>query len=181
MHLLLILIGSALYLQAAQEAPGNLPARPIAPNDLLSITVYGSPELTRSVRVGSDGLIRLPMLAHKMPAAGMLPQELEERLGSALNTDGILVDPSVTVAIAEYATRPISVAGAVRRPLTYQVFEKTTLLEALTRAEGVSPEAGGEILVTRPPRNPVEAPLIERVSLQGLVEQGDPALNLILE
>jgi polysaccharide export outer membrane protein len=172
---------SAIYVQAAQEAPGNLPARPISPNDLLSITVYGSPELTRSVRVGADGLIRLPMLAHKMPAAGILPQELEERLASALNADGILVDPSVTVAIAEYSTRPISVAGAVRRPLTYQVFERTTLLEALTRAEGVSPEAGGEILVTRPPKNPSETPLIERVSLKGLIEQGDPALNLTLE
>jgi polysaccharide export outer membrane protein len=118
------------------------------------------------------------MLAHKMPAAGILPQELEERLASALNADGILVDPSVTVAIAEYSTRPISVAGAVRRPLTYQVFERTTLLEALTRAEGVSPEAGGEILVTRPPKNPSETPLIERVSLKGLIE---PALNLTLE
>ena len=88
------------------------------------------------------------------------------------------MDPSVTVAIAEYSTRPISVAGAVRHPLTYQVFEKTTLLEALTRAEGVSPEAGGEILVTRPPRNSQETPMIERVSLKGLIEQGDPALNL---
>jgi polysaccharide export outer membrane protein len=181
MHSPLIqLLLSALCLQAAQEAPGNLPARPISPNDLLSVTVYGSPELTRSVRVGSDGLIRLPMLAHKMAAAGMLPQELEERVASALNADGILVDPSVTVAIAEYATRPISVAGAVRRPLTYQIFERTTLLEALTRAEGVSPEAGGEILVTRPPKNQ-DKPLIERVSLKGLIEQGDPALNLVLE
>lgn len=178
---LLLIFWCAIYLQAAQEAPGNLPARPISPNDLLSVTVYGSPELTRSVRVGTDGMIRLPMLAHKMPAAGMLPQELEERLASALNADGILVDPSVTVAIAEYSTRPISVAGAVRHPLTYQVFERTTLLEALTRAEGVSPEAGGEILITRPPKNPLEAPLIERVSLKGLIEQGDPALNLVLE
>jgi polysaccharide export outer membrane protein len=182
MHSQLILIFvSVFYLHAAQEAPGNLPARPISPNDLLSVTVYGSPELTRSVRVGTDGLIRLPLLTHKMPAAGMLPQELEERLASALNADGILVDPAVTVAIAEYSTRPISVAGAVRHPLTYQVFERTTLLEALTRAEGVSPEAGGEILVTRPRRNPLEAPLIERVSLKGLIEQGDPALNLVLE
>lgn len=172
---------AVICLSAAQEAPGNLPARPISPNDLLSITVYGSPELTRSVRVGADGLIRLPMLARKIEAVGMLPQELEVRLASALSSDGILVDPSVTVAIAEYSSRPISVAGAVRHPLTYQVVEKTTLLEALTRAEGVTPEAGGEILVTRPPSNPAEAPVIQRIPLKGLIEQGDPALNLVLE
>jgi len=172
---------AALALHAAQEAPGNLPARSISPNDLLSITVYGSPELTRSVRVGTDGLVRLPMLAHKVLASGVLPQELEERIARALTEDGILVDPSVTVAIAEYSGRAISVAGAVRHPLTYQVYEKTTLLEALTHAEGVSPEAGGEILVTRPRRNPQDVPAIERVPLKGLIEQGDPALNLVLE
>jgi polysaccharide export outer membrane protein len=176
-----LVLFSASCLWASQEAPGNLPARPISPADLLSITVYGSPELTRSVRVGTDGLIRLPMLVRKVEAAGMLPQELEVRLASALAADGILVDPSVTVAIAEYSSRPISVAGAVRHPLTYQVVEKTTLLEALTRAEGVSPEAGGEILVTRPPRTPLEAPIIQRIPLKGLIEQGDTAMNLVLE
>jgi len=182
MHYKLTLIFWSVWsLQAAQEASGNLPARPISPNDLLSVTVYGSPELTRSVRVGSDGLIRLPMLSQRVAAVGMLPQELEERLAAALTADGILVEPSVTVAIAEYSTRPISVAGAVRHPLTFQVFEKTTLLEALTRAEGVSAEAGGEILVTRPPRRPGESSLMERVSLKGLIEQGDPTLNLALE
>jgi polysaccharide biosynthesis/export protein len=176
-----LLLIAALALHAAQEAPGNLPARSIAPNDLLSITVYGSPELTRSVRVGTDGLIRLPMLTHKVLAAGMLPQELEERVAAALTEDGILVEPAVTVAIAEYSGRPISVAGAVRHPLTFQVYEKTTLLEALTHAEGVSPEAGGEILVTRPSRNPQDVPTLERVPLKGLIEQGDPSLNLVLE
>jgi polysaccharide export outer membrane protein len=121
------------------------------------------------------------MLTHKVVAAGILPQELEERLAGALTEDGILVDPSVTVVIAEYSGRPISIAGAVRHPLTYQVYEKTTLLEALTHAEGVSPEAGGEILVTRPSRNPQDVPTLQRVPLKGLIEQGDPALNLVLE
>lgn len=178
--LFLILTGT-VNLLAAEEASGNLPARPIAPNDLLSMTVYGSPDLTRTVRVGSDGTVRLPMLQQRLQATGLLPQQLEERLAAALDAGGILVNPSVTVAIAEYATRPISVAGAVRHPLTFQIFDKTTLLEALTRAEGVSTEAGGEILVTRPPRQPGGPPLIERVSLKGLIEQADPALNLVLD
>ena len=100
---LIFVLSRALTLQGAQEASGNLPSRSISPNDLLSITVYGSPELTRLVRVGTDGLIRLPMLTRKVIAAGMLPQELEERLADALTEDGILVDPAVTVAIAEYS------------------------------------------------------------------------------
>src|SRR5512140_1408251 len=116
----------------AEEAPGNLPARALAANDLISITVFGSPELTRSVRLGPDGKIRLPMLSRKIDAAGLEPVQLEEQIARALTTEQVLIDPSVTVAIAEYASRPVSVAGAVRHPLTFQITQKTTLLEALT-------------------------------------------------
>ena len=41
-------------------------------------------------------------------------------------------------------------AGAVKAPLTFQALGKTTLLEALTRAQGLSEDAGPEILLTRP-------------------------------
>ncbi len=121
------------------------------------------------------------MLPRKVRAAGSLPQELEEIIAAELSKSAILVEPAVTVSISEYASRPISVAGAVRRPLTFQVSEKTTLLEALTRAEGVSPEAGGDILVTRAVGADGKPPVIERVSMKGLIENGDPALNLVLE
>src|SRR5579884_2285186 len=45
-----------------ENDPGNLPAQPIGPNDLLAVSVYDSPELTRTIRVNRDGEIRLPML-----------------------------------------------------------------------------------------------------------------------
>ena len=48
---------------AQMEPPGaTLPAQPIGPADLLAISVYGAPELTRTVRVSAEGSIRLPML-----------------------------------------------------------------------------------------------------------------------
>ena len=40
----------------------NLPAYKIGPDDLLSINVYDAPELSKMVRVSSDGYVRLPML-----------------------------------------------------------------------------------------------------------------------
>ena len=75
---------------------------------------------------------------------------METLIAEALVEEEILVDPAVTVTIAEYHSRPISVAGAVKSPLTFQALGKTTLLEALTRAQGLSEEAGAEILLTRP-------------------------------
>ena len=37
----------------------NLPAQKIAPNDLIGISVYDAPELTRTMRVDADGTISL--------------------------------------------------------------------------------------------------------------------------
>jgi polysaccharide biosynthesis/export protein len=160
---------------------GNLPAQKIGPNDLLSISVYGAPELTRTVRVSAEGFLRLPMLKQKVEAKGLMPSDLEEKIAAALSAEQILVEPVVTVNIAEYHSRPISVAGAVKFPLTFQALGKTTLLEALTRAQGLSADAGTEVVVTRPPLTPGGVPLVERIPVKGLIDAADPALNVMLE
>jgi polysaccharide biosynthesis/export protein len=160
---------------------GNLPAQKIGPNDLLSISVYGTPELTRTVRVSAEGFLRLPMLKQKVEAKGLMPSDLEEKIATALSAEQILVEPVVTVTIAEYHSRPISVAGAVKFPLTFQALGKTTLLEALTRAQGLSVDAGTEIVVTRPPLTAGGVPLVERIPVKGLIDAADPALNVMLE
>lgn len=162
------------------QAGTNLPTRPIGPNDLLAITVYGAPELTRTVRVSAEGRIRLPMLKQGIEVSGLMPAQAEEQIADILSNAEILVQPTVTVTIAEYYSRPISVAGAVRRPLTFLVYEKITLLEALTRAEGLSADAGSEILVTRPGPEGTKS-VVERVGVKGLIDAADPALNLMLE
>jgi len=161
-------------LPTAEVNAANLPAQKIGANDLLAISVYGAPELTRTVRVSDDGLIRLPMLKQKIEARGLMPAELEQRVTAALVGEEILVDPAVTVTVAEYHSRPISVVGAVHRPLTFQAYGKTTLLEAVARAEGLTPEAGAEILITR-------GTGIQRIPVKDLIDAADPALNVALE
>ncbi len=177
-------LASAQEAQTAASEPsllGNLPAQRIGPNDLLSISVYGAPELTRTVRVSAEGFIRLPMLKAKVEAKGLMPSDLEEKIAAALSAAEILVDPVVTVTIAEYHSRPISVAGAVKLPVTFQALGKTTLLEALTRAQGLSPDAGTEIVVTRPARAPGGEARVERIPLKGLIDAADPSMNVSLE
>jgi polysaccharide export outer membrane protein len=166
---------------AAPDTGANLPTRLVGVNDLLAVTVYGAPELSRTARVDTEGLVRLPMLRERIEARGLLPAEIETKIAEVIQREQILVDPVVTVAIAEYGSRPVSVAGAVRHPLTFDAHSNITLLEALARAEGLSPEAGGEILVTRLPADPSSTPLVERVSVKDLIEAANPAANLLLE
>lgn len=160
----------------------NLPAQRIGANDLIAVSVYGSPELTRTVRVSAEGLIRLPMLANRIRATGLLPSELEIEIASSLREEQILVDPVVTVTIAEYNSRPISVAGAVNHPTTFQAYTEVSLLDAITRAGGLHRDAGPEILVSRsqPGRAGKPVALVQRIPVKRLIDGADPEWNVKL-
>jgi polysaccharide biosynthesis/export protein len=172
---LFVCLSGVARAQSIEAAAVNLPAQRIGADDLVAISVYGSPELTRSVRVSAEGQIRLPMLTRGVPAAGLVPREIESAIAAALRAEKILIDPVVTVTVAEYRSRPISVAGAVKRPLTFQAFGTVTLLDALTRAEGLAPEAGSEILLTRPAAG--GTPATERILVKALFAGANPGLN----
>jgi polysaccharide export outer membrane protein len=167
---------------APETQGGNLPAQPIGANDLIAVSVYDAPELTRTVRVSTDGFIRLPMLKQRVKAQGLMPNELEAAIAKALQDEQIIVDPFVTVNVAEYNSHPISVAGAVKQPLTFQATGPVSLLEAITRAGGLAPEAGPEILVTRSQSGPdgASSALVQRILVKGLIDAADPALNIDL-
>ncbi|MBI4908891.1 MAG: polysaccharide biosynthesis/export family protein [Acidobacteria bacterium] len=169
-------------IQTSESNVANLPAQRIGPNDLIAVSVYDAPELSRSVRVSADGFIRLPMLRQRLKAEGSMPSELELRLSDALQKENILVDPVVTVTMMEYHSRPISVVGAVKKPVTFQAISGISLVDAITRAEGLTPEAGPEILVSRPQTDDAgkSTVLIQRVPIKGLIDEADPELNVKL-
>jgi polysaccharide biosynthesis/export protein len=187
MRLLLmsLLCAPFIYAQArGMSAPdgANLPAQKIGPRDLIAIQVYDSPELTRTVRIGADGFMRLPMLKQRVKAEGLMPGDLERVVADALEEEGIIVEPFVTITVAEYASHPISVAGAVRSPLTFQASSPVTLLEAITRAGGLAPEAGSEILISKAQPGPdgEQTSLIQRVPVKALIDAADPEANVKL-
>lgn len=183
--LFLVLWASALgqrITPMADPALTNLPAQKIGPDDLLAVSVYDAPELTRTVRVGADGMIRLPMLKQRLKVDGLMPGDVESAIAAALVAEELLVSPFVTVTVAEYHSRPISVMGAVRKPVTFQAEAPVTLLHALARAEGLSTDAGQEILITRGPfrAGADSPPLLQRISVKALIDGADPSANVTL-
>ncbi|HEV2199828.1 MAG TPA: polysaccharide biosynthesis/export family protein [Bryobacteraceae bacterium] len=151
----------------------NLPSQMLGVDDLIAISVYDAPEFTRTVRVDPDGTVRLPLLKDGVQAAGLIPNELERRVTQALVDGEILVDPIVKITVVEYHSRPVAVMGAVHKPLTFQAVGTVTVLDALARAEGLTLEAGMEILVTH-------AGVTERIPVQKLLQEADPAVNFVL-
>ena len=184
--LLYVCLAGATYGQnrpaAVDPSAGNLPMQTIGANDLIAISVYDTPELTRTVRVSSDGFMRLPLLQEKLHAEGLMPAELEITIAAALKSEEILVDPVVTVTIAEYHSRPISVMGAVKRPITFQATSPVTILDALARAEGLTAEAGPLVLVTRFQARTDGGPAtsVQRVPVSALIDTPNPEMNVML-
>ena len=175
-------IAGAQVRPVSPEVPGaNLPIQIIGANDLVAVVVYDAPEFTRTVRVSADGFIRLPMLRRRVKAEGLLPDGLESAIAEALKAEELIVDPFVTVTVAEYHSRPISVVGAVRKPLTFQAEGPLTLLDALARAEGLNSDAGPDILLTKPHGSGGNAPLTQRIPVKTLIDGADPASNLTLQ
>lgn len=163
------------------EVEAILPSQKIGPGDLLSIAVADCPDLTRNFRVSADGLLALPLLQEKIRVAGKEPDEVETEISEGLVRDQILVRPVISVAVVEYRSVPVSVLGAVKKPVTFQAVGYTTLLDALTKAEGLAEGAGQEILISRPSlTSPNGAGLVQRISLKGLIDDADPALNVRL-
>ena len=161
----------------------NLPAQSLGANDLIAVSVYDAPEFSRTVRVSEDGFIRLPMLKQRIKADGVMPAAMETAIAEALVREKLLVEPFVTVTVAEYQSRPISVSGAVHSPIVFQAEKgQTTLLEAITKAQGLREDAGQEILVSNTQPGPDGKPLqlTRRINARSLLDASDPSLNLQL-
>jgi len=185
--LIILVLAAGTRAQQPQARPlsdlgANLPTQAVGPNDLIAVSVYDVPELSRTVRIGADGYFRLPMVKQRIKAEGLYPLDLETAIAAALRDEQLLVDPIVTVTIAEYHSRPISISGAVKMPLVFQAEGPTTLLDALARAQGLREDAGSEILVSQAQPGPDGAPvtLTRRILVRGLIDNADPALNLPL-
>jgi len=113
-------------------------ARPalIGPGDALTVEVYGLNELSREVRVDSDGNIALP-LAGTINTTGKSPAELAQAITQKLQA-GYVRNPQVTVGISETVSQLMTVDGAVKHPGLYPVVGQMTLMRAIARAEGTS-------------------------------------------
>jgi len=163
----------------------------IGGGDLLQIQVFDVPDMSRDVRVSDSGYFSLPLVPARIRASGLTTFQLEEKLVELLQVNGLVSNPHVTVFVKETRSRPISVIGAVRRPLVYQAMRETTLLEVLSQAEGLLPDAGSVVVVTRAPAPQADSaaatgteasagPESVTIALKDLLESGDPKFNIPL-
>lgn len=113
--------------------------------DLIEVSVFGVEDLSKTVRVNSNGQISLPLIGAVMAGGRTIP-ELETDL-AAKYADGYLQRPQVTIFVKEFSSQRITLEGAVKEPGVYPLTGKTTLLQAIAVAKGLEPLADLEGIV----------------------------------
>ncbi|MBD3307883.1 hypothetical protein GF339_15740 [candidate division KSB3 bacterium] len=120
----------------------------IGAEDVLNIKVWGHEDLTREVSVAADGYFSFPLIG-RVKAEGLTVRSLENKIATLLNKDYI-VNPQVTISVAEFRSKKVFVLGEVVKPGAYYLSKNDTLLEVISKAGGVTQTAGREIIIVRP-------------------------------
>ncbi|MFC2141374.1 polysaccharide biosynthesis/export family protein [Acidobacteriota bacterium] len=151
----------------------------IGPRDLLEVQIFGFEELSNfRVRVLENGMINLPILG-QIEANGLTSIELEGRLKDILMNNRFLESPMVTVFIAEYQSKFVSLIGAVNNQGVYPIIGRQRLLHFFTLAGGISPAAGPDIFIIREnEKGEVSSLKLSRIEL---LDNVDMAMNIPLQ
>lgn len=115
-----------------------------------------------------------------MKAGGLSPVALEEEMARKL--EKYFVEPLVSVYVKEYRSAKIGVMGAVKQPQVFAVTGQKNLLEMLSMAGGLAPDASSLCYVMRTDRGGDGSSNKETIviDLDALLEQGNTALNMSL-
>ena len=105
----------------------------IGAEDVLIISVWKEPELTKTLPVRPDGKITLPLI-NDVQAAGLTPMQLglsiTEKLRKFIN------EPQVTVMVQSINSRRIHIVGQINRQGTFPMLPDMTVMQALASAGG---------------------------------------------
>jgi polysaccharide biosynthesis/export protein len=105
----------------------------IGNDDVLAISVWKEPEISRSIPVRSDGKISLPLVG-EVQAAGSTPLKLEQDIAARLKN--YIEEPEVTVIVQQVNSQKFNILGQINKPGSYPLTNSPTVLDAIAIAGG---------------------------------------------
>jgi polysaccharide export outer membrane protein len=143
----------AATLPAPQAMPApvasNLSLESIGMGDMLRITVFRNPDLTTEARVSEHGTVLFPLIG-EVPVIGMTPAQAGERISQRLKEGRFVVNPEVTVSMAQVNSRQVAVLGAVNKPGRYPIDSQNVhLTDFLATAGGVSTPGSDHVTIVQ--------------------------------
>jgi len=169
---------------------GELASYVLGPEDEIMIRAMDAAEISdKPFTIDSSGLLNLPMLG-RVQAAGLTVVQLESALVTRLKE--FVWDAHVAVTVTQYLSKPVSVIGAVNTPGVQQLRTRKTLVDVLSSAGGLRPDAGSKITIQRQiERGPIPLPdarvdatgqfSLAEVSVHSILANTHPEGNILLQ
>ncbi len=133
----------------APAQPAGMPdqAYILGPEDVVQVDVLGRTDFTTRTKIGADGKVQLPLLG-AIAAADRTVLQFRDQVRDALQKGGFFNRPIVDVQVASYASRYVTVLGAVGTPGLIPVDRPYRLSEIIARVGGVR-DSGADHVVLR--------------------------------
>jgi polysaccharide biosynthesis/export protein len=114
--------------------------------DVLQVDVLGQSDFNTKVKIGSDGKIQLPLLGSVM-ASDRTVLQLRDQIRDTLIKGGYFNRPIVEVEVVSYASRYVTVLGAVGSPGLIPMDRPYRLSEILARVGGARQDGADHVIV----------------------------------
>lgn len=170
----------ATMIPAIEGVPPNVAALSMAtyqigPGDQLQVDVFRVADLATKGQVDASGTFVMPLIG-PVPISGLTPEQAGRRIAAELQKD-YLQNPHVNVQVLESANMKFTVGGAVKKPGVFPMRGETTLLQAISLAEGVTDIAKPEEVVVfrKLPEQQAQAYVVDLKKIQR-GELPDPVL-----
>jgi len=119
----------------------------IGPLDVLEITVFKTPDLSKSIQVSEAGTINYPLIG-EITAGGKSARELEQELTKRLGAK-FLQNPQITVFVKDYNSQRVTVTGAVKKPGVVPMAGGMSLVQAIAQSGGLDELAESTVVLFR--------------------------------
>ena len=125
----------------------------IGPGDMLEISVWKDPELTKQMVVPPDGVISFPLIEN-INVTNLTVADLKQFIAQKLSE--FIPDATVTVMLLEVNSLKAYVIGKVNSPGEFDISLETNVMQILAKAGGLTPFAsGGNINILRQQKNKI--------------------------
>jgi len=178
------------------NTPNRMPDNPIPSvyggyqigvGDILDIHVNDEDDVSGRYQVDQEGNVKISLLSRPLPAAGTTTFQLATLMSEELKKQQILREPAVSVMILREMTQNVSVLGAVMRPGVYPIEKPSTVMDLISEAGGLAPNAGNTLTVTHQgqpvtvngaPTGASNVAANASINLTNLMSAKDPAANM---
>jgi protein involved in polysaccharide export with SLBB domain len=147
--------------------------------DVLDISFFKSIDLNETRTVGPDGEIYLPIVG-RVDTVGRTLDDVTKEITEGYRKE--MINPQITVSVAEYSGLQVYVSGEVNRPGIQEYRGGLTLIQAISDAGGFNRRARREeVLLIRPgPENQPVGTIIDakQILRKGMVSNDVPLAPL---